>query len=282
MHPPDRELAIAAAAAGAAVVRAAFGAPLTRHDKGAGDFATAADLDAERAILAVLHEARPADAIVGEESGASGSGPRRWLVDPLCGTLNFAAGTMAVAVNVALRDGGRTTTAAVADPFTGEIFWTAGDGAFVRPAGAGPSLTPPPPTPADLPLIPSAATGLVDVNLDPPYPIDQALALLAAPSFAGRFRPRVLSTTLALTWVATGRRAAYVTGGDLRDSVHFAAGLAVCEAAGCVVTALDGSPLHSGDGVLAAADEEAHAALLAMLTREKAAQPPVDDAQKLS
>jgi hypothetical protein len=34
------------------------------------------------------------------------------------------------------------------------------------------------------------------------------------PRFQERFRPRVLSTTLALTWVAAGRRAAYVTEGQ--------------------------------------------------------------------
>lgn len=53
---------------------------------------------------------------------------RQWLVDPLCGTLNYAVGTMLVAVNVALRDG----AAAVADPFSGEVFFTDG-----RPPGCG-------------------------------------------------------------------------------------------------------------------------------------------------
>jgi myo-inositol-1(or 4)-monophosphatase len=57
--------------------------------------------------------------------------------------------------------------------------------------------------------------------------------LLAHPIFVERFRPRVVSTTLALAWVAAGKRAAYVTDGDdLSRSVHFAAGIAVCRAAG--------------------------------------------------
>ncbi|MFD2356134.1 inositol monophosphatase family protein [Nonomuraea ferruginea] len=52
--------------------------------------------------------------------------------------------------------------------------------------------------------------------------------------------PRVVSTTLAVAWVAAMRRAAYVTDGHLQDSVHFAAGIALCRAAGCVVTDLHG------------------------------------------
>ncbi len=156
---------------------------------------------------------------------------RQWLVDPLCGTLNHAAGNMLVAVNVALRDG----AAAVADPFGGEVFFTDGVTAWVRQDGAD-----------DAPLTPTPATRLVDVNLDPPFPSApgfRTVDLLAHSEFVARFRPRVVSTSLALAWVAAGKRAAYVTdGGDLSGSVHFAAGIAVCWAAGCVVTGIDGAP----------------------------------------
>jgi myo-inositol-1(or 4)-monophosphatase len=69
-------------------------------------------------------------------------------------------------------------------------------------------------------------------------------------------------------WVATGQRAGYVTDGDVRDSVHFAAGLALCEAAGCVVTDLRGGPWGYGvTGLLAAADSETHKALLALVRK---------------
>ncbi|NEA01077.1 phosphatase, partial [Streptomyces sp. SID10116] len=78
---------------------------------------------------------------------------REWLVDPLCGTLNYAVGTMLVAVNVALRDTAAGVTAAVADPFGGEVFHTDGTSAWVRDGGA------------DAPLVPSPGTRLVDVNL---------------------------------------------------------------------------------------------------------------------
>src|SRR6202161_2440069 len=82
----DAEVAVAAALAGAAVVRARFGSALARFDKSGGDFATTADLEAEQAVAGVIRAARPADAITGEESGSAGvdGAGRRWLVDPLC------------------------------------------------------------------------------------------------------------------------------------------------------------------------------------------------------
>jgi myo-inositol-1(or 4)-monophosphatase len=164
---------------------------------------------------------------------------------------------MLAAVNVALRAGPGITAAASADPFSGEIFWTDGDRACLRGDGA------------DATLAPSPGTQLVDVNLDPPFPNApgfRTVRLLADEAFTARFRPRVVSTTLALAWVAAGRRAAYVTDGHLIDSVHFAAGIALCQAAGCTVTGIHGQPLHTGPGgLVAAADRQTHAALLEMI-----------------
>jgi myo-inositol-1(or 4)-monophosphatase len=255
----DAELAIAAALAGGAVVRGKYGSTLTRFDKSSLDFATDADLEAESAIVEVLRAERPDDAVLGEEHGASGAaGARRtWLVDPICGTLNFAARTPLVAVNVALRSQDEVTAAAVADPFAAEVFWSDGSEANRRHEGI------------DERLVPSGGSRLVDLNLDSPFPNGarfRAADLLTDDGFIASFGPRVLSTTLALAWLAAGRHAAYITDGHLRDSVHFAAGLGLCRAAGCVLTNLDGGPLHTGSGgLIAAADAETHAALLTLV-----------------
>jgi myo-inositol-1(or 4)-monophosphatase len=131
-----------------------------------------------------------------------------WLVDPLCGTLNYAVRSMLVAVNVTLRTGADIRAAASADPFANEMFWTDGVRAYVRRDGA------------DEQLAPSAESCLVDVNLDPPFPNAPrflAAPLLAEPGFVERFHSRVVATTLAVAWVAAGRRAAYVTDGHLPD-----------------------------------------------------------------
>jgi myo-inositol-1(or 4)-monophosphatase len=233
-----------------------YGQRLSRIGKGAGDFATAADMEAEKAIVGVIRAARPDDGVLGEEGGQQGAvaAERQWLVDPLCGTLNYAAGTMLVAVNVALRNG----AAAVADPFSDELYVTDGETAWVRHQGT------------DTQLAPTPATQLVDVNLDPPFPGApgfRTVNLLGRPEFVERFRPRVVSTTLALAWVAAGKRAAYVTdGGDLSGNVHFAAGIAVCRAAGCVVTGIDGGPVgQAGRGLVVAASAETHGLLMSMI-----------------
>jgi myo-inositol-1(or 4)-monophosphatase len=87
----DSDVAIAVAETGAAVVRRCIGTTLQRLDKGGGDFATNADIEAEHAMLAVLRRERPEDETLGEESGSGGRSvtSRTWLLDPLCGTLNF-------------------------------------------------------------------------------------------------------------------------------------------------------------------------------------------------
>jgi myo-inositol-1(or 4)-monophosphatase len=248
----DAELAITAASAGAAEVRERYGGPLERHAKEGTDFATSADLASEEAIRKVLAEHRPYDAMLGEEGGRTGplDAERQWLVDPLCGTENFAARTPLVAVNVAVREGELVLAAASADPFSDEVFWSDGSTAFVRREGR------------DEPLVPSGTTRLVDGD---------GLRLFGNPRVSRDFSPRVTSSTLTLSWLAAGRRAAYVHEGDLRDNVHFAAPIAIAQAAGCVVTGLQGQPLHTGaGGLLAAADVTTHIRILELLTSSAA------------
>ncbi|GAA1707784.1 inositol monophosphatase family protein [Isoptericola hypogeus] len=250
-------MALTAARAGAEVVRAAYRRPVKRLVKAALDFATDTDLAAERAIRDVLTAARPADAVVGEELGASGGeAARRWYVDPLCGTLNFAAGVPPFGVNVALteRVGGteRVAAAVVADPLTGEVLWT--DGSRARRHA--------PDEDADTDLAPSVDSRLLNVDVDNGA---VGAALVADADVRASFAVRVASSTLALAWVAAGRQAAYVTGADVAGSVHFLPGVALCEAAGCVVTDLDGGPVHGGRGIVAAADAPTARRLLGLI-----------------
>ena len=255
----DPEVARKAAEVGAAIVRERFGGAHQRHDKGGLDFATDVDIDAERAIVDVLRRRRPEDHVIGEEGGhtpGSDDG-RTWLVDPLCGTANFAAGVQAVAVNVALPQAG---VAAVAIPFSGEVVVAGPDGARVHADGDEASLSP------------RSDSLIVDFDLDqrPTLPGFVPLDLMADAEFRSAFQPRITSTSLALTWVAMGRRAGYITDGQLESNVHFAAGVTVCLAAGCVVSDLDGRPVTAGavaTGMIAAADEASHARLLAMVRR---------------
>ena len=117
------------------------------------------------------------------------------------------------------------------------------------------------------PAVPSSSSRLVDVDVDAPRDAGFLPAELIDRDLREVFAPRVSSTTLTLAWVAAGRRAAYVTNGALRDSVHFTAGIALCRAAGCLVTDLRGAPLHTGPGLVAAADEATHKQLLEFISR---------------
>ena len=249
----DVEVAIAAALAGARIVWRDYGAAHKLTMKSATDVATRTDLDAEVAILEVLSRARPNDALRGEETGDAGffAAPRRWLVDPLCGTVNFAAATPLVAVNVALTENGTVTAAAVADPVAHELFWTDGERAFTGREGRG------------VPAAPTAASRLIEVNCD--GPTDRVFVggqVVADPRLREAFSPRVISSTIAVPWTAVGRRAAYLSDGLFRDNLHYAAGIAVCERAGCVVSDLAGDPLHTGRGLIVSADAATHEVVL--------------------
>jgi myo-inositol-1(or 4)-monophosphatase len=118
---PQTAAAIEAVTAGLGVARKGEGAADIQL-KGPRDLVTAADVAAEDAIRAVLGRL-PGTTVVGEERGgeAPRDGAPYWLVDPICGTRNFASGLPLYSVNLALVEGGEVTVAAVGDPFTGEV-----------------------------------------------------------------------------------------------------------------------------------------------------------------
>lgn len=119
----DLTLARAAAAAGADIVADWATRLQTTDYKGPVDPVTAADRESEAAILGLLAQHRPDDAVVAEEgSGRSGTSGRSWSIDPLDGTVNFVHGFPQVAVSVALQEGDRTTIGVVRDVFRGEEF----------------------------------------------------------------------------------------------------------------------------------------------------------------
>src|ERR1044072_5295592 len=65
-----------------------------------------ADKAAEELIRSQLQRARPRDAVLGEEFGSEGTGPRRWVVDPIDGTKNYVRGGPVWATLIALMERG--------------------------------------------------------------------------------------------------------------------------------------------------------------------------------
>ncbi|ONK11518.1 histidinol-phosphatase [Streptomyces sp. MP131-18] len=102
---------------------------------------TEADRAAEELIRSVLGRARPRDAVLGEEFGGEGQGPRRWVVDPIDGTKNYVRGVPVWATLIALMErgegGDRPVVGVVSAPALNRRWWAAlGGGAY-----AGRSLT---------------------------------------------------------------------------------------------------------------------------------------------
>jgi myo-inositol-1(or 4)-monophosphatase len=123
----------AAAAAGAAVL-ASPEAGWQVREKGRADLVTDVDEAAERAVLKVIHQHFPDDRVLAEESGGEGEGAgRRWVVDPLDGTINFVHGHPFTCVSVALVDADGPAVATVRAPHLAEEYWAVrGGGAFLN------------------------------------------------------------------------------------------------------------------------------------------------------
>jgi myo-inositol-1(or 4)-monophosphatase len=103
--------------------------------KGAGDFVSRADLNAEKILKEELMGARPTYGWLAEEEGAEdGQDPtRRWIVDPLDGTTNFLHGLPHWAVSIALEHKGNIVAGVVFDPAKDEMFFAEkGAGAWMN------------------------------------------------------------------------------------------------------------------------------------------------------
>ncbi|MEN4479037.1 histidinol-phosphatase [Mycolicibacterium cosmeticum] len=94
---------------------------------------TDADQGAERALRATLAQARPDDAVFGEEfGGATTFTGRQWILDPIDGTKNFVRGVPVWCTLIALVDDGVPTVGVVSAPALGRRWWAAaGEGAHV-------------------------------------------------------------------------------------------------------------------------------------------------------
>jgi histidinol-phosphatase len=92
---------------------------------------TEADHAVETRLRELLAEARPGDACLGEEHGVTGEGGRRWIVDPIDGTRNYARGVPVWATLVALEEDGAVRLGVVSAPALGRRWWAErGKGAF--------------------------------------------------------------------------------------------------------------------------------------------------------
>jgi myo-inositol-1(or 4)-monophosphatase len=114
--------------------RSERGIATTTTKSTATDMVTEFDRASEALIVAGILEARPDDAIIGEEgTDARGTSGVDWLIDPIDGTTNFLYGLPGWAVSIAARTEAGTQVGVVYVPTTDELFTAiAGGGAFLN------------------------------------------------------------------------------------------------------------------------------------------------------
>jgi histidinol-phosphatase len=87
--------------------------------------------ETDRAVERALREALDGETVLGEEEGGPAPGGRRWIVDPIDGTKNYARGIPAWFTLIALEVDGEVEVGVAAAPALGRRWWAVrGEGAF--------------------------------------------------------------------------------------------------------------------------------------------------------
>lgn len=132
MKTPELEVAEEAARAGGAVALHYFRAGIAMRSKDVANLVSDADIEAERAIVAVIRKAFPGHEVLGEETHVGDTTARDlWIVDPIDGTNNFAHRIPHFAVSVAYWRDGRPECGVIYNPAREDWFTVVrGQGAY--------------------------------------------------------------------------------------------------------------------------------------------------------
>ena len=92
--------------------------------KGPGEFVTSADKRTEKIIITELLKGNEDYGILSEEVGEmKKNSSKRWVVDPIDGTLNFLNGIPHFAISVAYEENGEIKSGIIFDVIKNEISW---------------------------------------------------------------------------------------------------------------------------------------------------------------
>ncbi|WP_183655670.1 histidinol-phosphatase [Brucella daejeonensis] len=220
------------------------------------DPVTEADRAAERAIRAVIARNFPEHGILGEEYGPENTDRSHvWVIDPIDGTRAFISGLPVWGTLLGLTADGDAKAGMMSQPFTGELFYSDGNGAFLMRGGEG--------TPQRLAVRKNAV--LADATMFTTTP-----ALFKGGSRAGFDRlesavrlSRYGVDCYAFAMLASGFVDIVVEAG--LQPYDIVALIPLIEQAGGVVTQRDGGPAEKGGDIVAAATPELHRAALDLL-----------------
>jgi myo-inositol-1(or 4)-monophosphatase len=130
----EKHVAFRAALEAGGLIKERMGQIASIDYKSAFNLVTDVDKASEKVILDIIKAEYPGDQILAEESGAlKGEGKRRWLIDPLDGTTNYAHSYPFFCVSIGLEENGEMVLGVVYDPVKDEMFYaTKGGGAFMN------------------------------------------------------------------------------------------------------------------------------------------------------
>jgi myo-inositol-1(or 4)-monophosphatase len=215
-----------------------------------GDLVSNADIEAERAVLAILHREFPRIAVVSEETENAGAGEETFYVDPIDGTLNFVHGLPPFAVSIGYWRGGAPAAAVVCNPLTGQIF------SSLRGAGASCN---------GKALHVSRAGALRDALVAAGWPYDRTdrarlFRQMDGVYMASQELRTIGCASLGLCYVAAGIFDGYWEQG--LKPWDMAAGALIVAEAGGRVSSLSGGAFRLSDGELAASNGLIHDELI--------------------
>jgi len=268
-HAGDLAFAIDLARRAGGLLAASYEKVVQVDRKSRRDVVTEVDYQSEALVIEAIRERFPDDAILAEESGHHAGGDaagaattarrrpkatRRWVIDPLDGTVNYANGIPYFCVSIGLVEEGRPVVGVVLDPLRDDCYTA---------TAAGPAQL------NGRTVTASDKSELGDFVV--------SLAIIGRGGIARerrvareiRIPRRMGSAALALASVASGRFDAFVQNGGLSLWDIAAAGL-IAERAGATVTNLGGGPWwderRKGPSLsIVAAPAPHHAELLARL-----------------
>lgn len=218
------------------------------------DFATEVDLIIERKVVDALVSATGIG-VHGEEFGGPDiESPSVWVLDPIDGTFNYAAGSPMAAILLGLLCDGDPVAGLTWLPFTGQRYTAVSGGPLITNGVPQPSLRPG--------ELSDSIIGVGTFNVD------------SRGRFPGRYRLAVLANLSRVSsrirmHGATGIDMAYVADGILGGAISFgdhvwdhAAGVALVRSAGGIVTDFEGGPWTPVSRSALAAAPGVHAQML--------------------
>lgn len=233
------------------------------HTKGARDFVSHIDREAERIIRETLLRFEPDSHVVGEElAPALVDAPLAWIVDPLDGTTNYLHRFPAFGVSIAAAIDGEVVAGVVLDvPRRRECYAALGTGAWCQGAALRVSEI-------DDPEQSLIGTGYPFRDLSS---LEQYLNEFRAVARATAGIRRAGSAALDLCSVASGEFEAFWE--HQLAPWDIAAGMIIVREAGGVVTDFAGNPAGLGSGPVLAGNPRMHDWLLTVIAEERGAAP---------